>query len=134
SPDSSGVRPDARQEEYDFVVLAVDPAVSQKRSADASALVTLGRTATGRVHCLEAIGRRVAAPELVALIDDADQRSRPDVILFEANAAFKGIKDLLTAQARFGSKIKEGGHSRDKFARKKSKSLSVENEGFRITS
>src|SRR5262245_40280067 len=52
------------------VVLAVDPAVSTKARADASALVVLGRTATNEIHCQEAIARRVAAPALVDLIDD----------------------------------------------------------------
>jgi predicted phage terminase large subunit-like protein len=120
------------REAYDFVVLAVDPAVSQKRSADASALVTLGRTPGGQVHCLEAVARRVAAPDLVALIDDADQRWRPDLILFEANAAFKGIKDLLTAHARFGSKVQEVVHSRDKFARITAFGVRVQNGAFRL--
>jgi len=56
-----------------WVVLAVDPAVSAKARADASALVTLGRTATNEVRCLEAVARRVTAPELVA----AHRRRRP---------------------------------------------------------
>src|SRR5262249_57881049 len=112
-----------------FVVLAVDPAVSKKRSADASALVTLVKT-RGYVCCLEAIARRVSAPELVLLIDDAERRWQPDVILFEANAAFKGIKDLIAAHARFGSKVKEITHSRDKTARMHSFRLRVENGAF----
>lgn len=116
---------------HDFVVLAIDPAVSQKRSADASALVTLGRNGR-RVHCFEAISRRVAAPELVDLIDDADPRWQPDLILFEANAAFKGIKDLLTAHARFGSRAKEVVHSRDKFARVNTFGVRVQNGSFRL--
>ncbi|HLW66078.1 MAG TPA: hypothetical protein VKS79_12275 [Gemmataceae bacterium] len=112
-----------------MVVLAVDPAVSKKRTADASALVTLVK-AGGRVFCLEATARRVAAPELVQLIDDAERRWQPNVILFESNAAFKGIKDLITAHARFGSKVKEITHSSDKFARMHSFSVRVENGAF----
>jgi predicted phage terminase large subunit-like protein len=123
---------DARQEKYDFVVLAVDPAVSQKRSADASALVTLGRISDQRVHCLEALARRVAAPDLVALIDEADRRWQPDMILFESNAAFKGIKDLLIAHARFGGKVRDVVHSRDKFARVTSFGVRVQNGAFRL--
>jgi predicted phage terminase large subunit-like protein len=115
---------------YEFVVLAVDPAVSQRRSADASALVTLGKVSETCVHCLEAVARRVSAPELVELIDDADRRWNPDVILFEANAAFKGVKDLLTKHARFGSKVKEVIHSKDKHARMNSFSVRVENGAF----
>jgi predicted phage terminase large subunit-like protein len=115
---------------FDSIILAVDPAVSQKQSADASALVTLGRTADGRVFCLEAIARRFAAPELVQFIDDADRRWRPDVILFESNSAFKGIKDLLARHARFGSKVQEVAHSRDKFARINAFSVRVQNAAF----
>jgi len=115
---------------YERLILAVDPAVSQRRSADASALVTLGQTSDNCVHCLEAIARRVPAPDLVQLIDDADCRWQPDLILFEANSAFKGIKDLLTKHARFGSKIKEIVHSRDKHARVSSFSVRVQNGAF----
>jgi predicted phage terminase large subunit-like protein len=115
---------------HERVILAVDPAVSQRRSADASALVTLGKTSENCVHCLEAIARRMTAPELVELIDAADRRWQPDLILFEANAAFKGIKDLLTKHARFGSKVKEIVHSRDKHARVSSFSVRVQNGAF----
>src|SRR5260370_30777989 len=90
---------------YERLILAVDPAVSQRRSADASALVTLGQTSDNCVHCLEAICQRESAPELVQVFDDADRRWQPDLILFEANAAFKGIKDLLTKHARSASNI-----------------------------
>jgi len=76
--------------------------------------------------------RRVPTPELVHLIDDCDRRWQPDVILFESNAAFKGIKDLLTAHARFGSKVQEVVHSRDKFARITSFGVRVQNGAFRL--
>jgi hypothetical protein len=55
---------------------------------------------------LEATARRGAVPELIALIDDADVRWQPDVILFESNAAFEGIRELLVRQARFGPWVK----------------------------
>jgi len=44
--------------EYELTVLAIDPAVSTKARADASALVVLGRATTNEVHCLEAIAHR----------------------------------------------------------------------------
>src|SRR5262249_49805109 len=69
---------------FEPVVLAVDPAVSCRAGADRSALVTLGLTAANEIHCVEATARRVAAPELVGLLDDADRRHRPDTILFES--------------------------------------------------
>src|SRR5207247_10388972 len=50
---------------FEWLVLAIDPALSKKSTADFTAIVTLGRTATDEVHCLEALARRVSAPELV---------------------------------------------------------------------
>jgi len=116
----------------EFTVLAVDPAVSTKSSADASALVTLIRTGMGRILCLEALARRVAAPELIALIDDADRRRRPDVILFESNAAFKGIADMLKRQPRFGGKVLDVPQTRDKASRISAFAVSVQNGAFRL--
>jgi predicted phage terminase large subunit-like protein len=114
------------------VILAVDPAVSVKARADASALVTLARTAENQIHCLEAIARRVSAPDLVQLIDDADRRWRPEAILFEANAAFAAVRDLLMRHARFGPKIKSVVQTRDKAARVSAFSVPVENGSFRL--
>jgi len=114
------------------VVLAVDPAVSTKARADASALVVLGRTATNEIRCLEATARRVTTPDLVELIDDADRRWRPDAILFETNAAFAGIRDLLVRHARFGPKVRGVTQTKDKLSRVSAFSVSVENGAFRL--
>jgi predicted phage terminase large subunit-like protein len=116
----------------EFTVLSVDPALSAKQSADASALVVLARTGQNEVHCLEATGRRVATPELVELIDDADRRWQPDVILFESNAAFSGVRDLLVRHARFGPRVKGLTQTRDKASRVAAFSVSVENGSFRL--
>ena len=64
--------------------------------------MTLARDKNRNVRCLEALGYRVRMPELIDLIDDADRRLHPDVILLESNAAFKGLFDLLLSQTRFG--------------------------------
>jgi len=117
---------------FESVVLAVAPAVSTKARADASALVVLSRTATNEVRCLEAIARRVTAPALVDLIDDADRRWHPDVILFETNAAFAGIRDLLVRHARFGPKIRGVTQIKDKLSRVSAFSVPVENGSFRL--
>jgi predicted phage terminase large subunit-like protein len=110
----------------------VDPAVSTKARADASALVVLGRTMSNEIHCLEATARRVTAPELVELIDDADRRWRPDAILFEANAAFAGIRDLLVRHARFGPRVRGVTQTKDKLSRVSAFSVAVENGSFRL--
>src|SRR5581483_4081058 len=84
------------------------------------------------IHVLEATARRVAAPELVGLIDDADRRWNPAVILFESNAAFAGIRDLLVRHSRFGPKLKSVTQSKDKAARVAAFSVAVENGSFRL--
>ena len=119
------------RETFERVVLAVDPAVSTKATADCSALVVLGKVGN-EVRCLEAVGRRVATPGLVELIDAADRRWRPDAILFETNAAFRGIKDLLVRHARFGPRVHGVDASRSKDARVAGFSVAVQNGSFRL--
>jgi predicted phage terminase large subunit-like protein len=117
--------------ECERIVLSVDPAVRASAKADASALVVLGR-ARSSIHVLEATARRVQAPELVSLIDDFDKRWNPETVLFESNAAFLGIKDLLVRQERFGPRVKGVTQSKDKLSRIATFSVAVENGSFRL--
>ena len=117
---------------YSRVILSVDPAVSCKEGADYTAVVALGKTAANEAHCLEALARRVSAPDLVNLLDDADRRWRPDVILFESNAAFLGVRDLLVRHARFGPKVRGVTQTKDKSSRVAAFSVPVENGAFRL--
>ncbi len=118
--------------ECERVVLSVDPAVSERSGADRSALVALGRTAANEVRVLEAVARRVATPALVELIGELDRRWRPEVILFESNAAFAGVRDLLVRHAGFGPKIKSVVQTRDKVSRAHALSVPVQNGCFRL--
>jgi phage terminase large subunit-like protein len=129
--------------EPETVVLSVDPAVSTAATADRSALVVLGRvtnepeaSATGwgttEVRVLSAAARRVPAPELVTLIDALDRQWNPAVILFESNAAFLGIKDLLVRSARFGPRVKGVAQAADKLSRAAAFGVAVENGAFRL--
>src|SRR4029077_6990999 len=85
-----------------------------------------------QIHVLEATARRVSAPDLVTLIDDCDRRWNPDVILFESNAAFLGIKDLLVRHPRLGPRVKGLCQSSDQGARVASFIVAVENGSFRL--
>jgi predicted phage terminase large subunit-like protein len=116
------------------VILSVDPVVSQSSRADRSALVVLARTATNEVRVRDAVARRVPAPDLVHLIDELDRRWLPEVILFESNSAFGGIRDLLQRYARFGPKIQGVVQTRDKMSRAHALSVSVQNGSFRLQS
>lgn len=121
------------RDRFEMLVLSVDPAVTAKARADASALVVLGRVASStEVRCLEAIARRVSTPDLIGLIDDADRRWQPDTILFESNAAFAGIRDLLVRHARFGAKVQGVTQSRSKEARTAAFAVPVQNGSFRL--
>lgn len=116
---------------FEAVVLSVDPAVTAKATADASALVVLGRVGA-EVRCLEAVGRRVSAPDLVQAIADADARWVPDAILFESNAAFAGLRDLMVRHARFGPRVRGEPQVRGKASRVAAFSVAVQNGSFRL--
>jgi predicted phage terminase large subunit-like protein len=140
--------------ECEQVILSVDPAVSRAASADRSALVVLGRVLANpererggatstpslalgvrpatEIHVLACSARRVMAPDLVSLIEEFDRQWNPAVILFETNAAFLGIKDLLVRHARFGPKVKGVTQSADKGARVAAFSVAVENGALRL--
>ena len=115
----------------DGTVLAIDPAVSAKEKADASALVLLGRFGN-EVRCLSATALRVSMPELVQRIAEIDEQCQPDVILFESNAAFAGIRDLLIRHASFGSKVIGEAQTKSKASRIASFSVLVQNGTFRL--
>ncbi len=119
------------RERIERTVLAVDPAVSAKQTADASALVLVGKVAND-VRVLEATARRVRTPELVELIDAIDRRCQPDVILFESNAAFAGIRDLLVRRTRFGPKVLGEAATRGKDARIAALSVAVQNGSVKL--
>jgi len=88
--------------------------------------------AARRFHILEATARHVPAPLLLELIDDCDRRWNPEVILFETNAAFLGIKDLMVRHARFGPRVRGVTQSTDKAARVAAFSVPVENGSVRL--
>ena len=97
---------------------------------DASALVVAGPASPGRTRCGAWRRRRGGwrPRSWWQLIDDADRRWRPDVILFESNAAFAGIRDLLVRHARFGPKVQgRDAEPQDKAARVAAFSVAVEN-------
>jgi phage terminase large subunit-like protein len=116
---------------FDAIVLAVDPAVTASPTADASAVVVLGR-AGNDVFCLEATSHKVSMPELMTLIEDADRRWQPTVIAFESNAAFRGIKDLFARHAAFGPKLVGVTQTRAKLARFAAFSVRVRSGCFRL--
>ncbi len=120
----------------DTIILSIDPAVSVSEHADRSAAVVLGRInregAAPEIRVLACLARRIKTPELFPLIDALDLKWNPAVILFESNAAFLGVKDLLARNGRFGPKVKGITQSIDKSSRVAALSVTVENGGFRL--
>jgi predicted phage terminase large subunit-like protein len=115
---------------YDRVVLAVDPAAGSKERNDRTAIIVLGQTAEGTVHCLEAVARRLAAPAVVGLITELDRRWHADRVLFEANGGFAALSSMLAAHAPFGAKLQPVVASRDKHLRVCAFGVHVENGRF----
>lgn len=115
----------------DRVIMSIDPAAVASERNDASALVVLARIGNV-VHCLAAEARRVTAPDLVAWIDTMDRQWQPDVILFEACAAFAAVKDLLAARTRFGPRLQGVKPTSSKAARISALAVCVENGSFRL--
>jgi len=91
-----------------------------------------GESSAPEIRVLAARAAKVSAPELVALIDEFDRVWNPAVILFESNAAFLGLKELLARQTRFGPKLKGVTQTADKRARVAAFSVAVENGAFRL--
>jgi predicted phage terminase large subunit-like protein len=117
--------------QYERIVVAVDPAATANDRSDASALVVLG-LCDNRVDCLAAVPHRVCAPELVRLIEAADERWHPDTILFESNAAFRTMHDLLKVHTRFGPKLQAITQSKNKRDRIQSFGIHIESGRFRL--
>jgi phage terminase large subunit-like protein len=117
--------------EAERVILSVDPALSTHARADKSALVVLAKCGN-EIRCLDAIARRVATPDLIALITALDGQWRPDTILFESNGVFDGIADLMMRQASFGPKVRKVQQTKDKGARVAAFSVPVANGSFRL--
>lgn len=115
----------------DRLILSVDPAISTSARADRSAFVVLGQYGN-EIRCLYSLARRVNAPGLISLIRKVDSAWNPEVILFESNAAFRGIAELMTAHESFGPKVKQIVNTRDKGARVATFGVSVENGSFRL--
>ncbi len=122
-----------RPERFDRVILSIDPAVSAKATADASAAVVLGK-AGNVVYSLMAEARRVAAPTLVEWIDALDAAWKPNEIVFESNGAFDAVRELLVRHARFGPKVVGVKQSRSKLARFAALGVVVQNGAFLIPS
>lgn len=136
SEEASPIKPSwvktwSEEVKYERIVLAVDPAVATHERADRSALVVLG-SRSNEIHVLATVARRVSAPDLVSLIDSLDRQWNPEVILFESNAAFAGMRDLLARTTHFGPKLKAIVQSKDKSSRVAAFSVPVENGSVRL--
>ena len=112
--------------DFDRLILSVDPAVSAKPGADASALVVLGKLGS-EIRVLAANAQRVTTSQLMAILDEFDRVWQPDVILFESNAAFEGIKDLFVRNTDFGARIQSHKQHKQKAFRVTGFGVSVQN-------
>ena len=119
------------REQYDSVILSVDPAVSAKPDADATGLVVLGKVGP-EIRVLMANAQRVATHQLLEILDSLDRYWRPDAIVFETNAAFEGIKDLFVRHTGFGARIVGHNQHRPKGTRVAVFAVPVQNGTVRL--
>lgn len=137
APDELLIRPEWVQTwsepppRFDRVILSVDPAISGKATADASALVVLGHYER-TVYCLAAVSRRVPAPVLLEWIDHLDEQWQPEAIVFESNGAFEAVKDLLVRHARYGGKVLGVKQTKSKASRFAAFAVPVQTGAFRV--
>jgi predicted phage terminase large subunit-like protein len=66
-------------------------------------------------------------PDLVKQMEETVERWQPQEILFESNAAFKGINDMLVRHASFGRRVIGIQQSKSKAARFAAFAVSVQN-------
>lgn len=74
--------------------------------------------------------RRASSPDVVRLIDAADQLWQPGAILFEAVGGFAMMYDLLRQHTRFGAKLVKVTPTRDKQSRALAFGVHVEQGRF----
>ncbi|MEZ6143292.1 MAG: hypothetical protein R3B84_22220 [Zavarzinella sp.] len=101
---------------FDQLILAIDPALSTSAQADRSAIVVLGK-AEQTIYCPHAAAFRLNTPDLLDTIVGYHDRYQPDLIVMEANGAFRGFTELLGLNKQFGSKIRPVVHHVSKTSR-----------------
>jgi phage terminase large subunit-like protein len=116
---------------FDRIILSVDPAVSLKPTADASALVVLGKSGAA-VYCLAAESRRVASPALVEWIERMTAQWNPREIVFESNGAFDAVRELLSRHASFGHRVVGVTQHHTKASRVAAFAVAVQAGSFRV--
>lgn len=80
-----------------FKVMAVDLAISEKSSADETAIVTLGvEYETNKIYELETVHGRWSFDAIINAIEDAYKRNKPDLLGVEYVAFQKSVGDVLT--------------------------------------
>ena len=119
------------RERFDSVILSVDPAVSAQASADATGLVVLGKLGT-EIRVLAALAMRVPTHRLLEILAAWDRQWQPDVILFESNAAFDGIRDLFLRHTAFGARLQGVKQHKQKIIRMGNFAVPVQNGTVRL--
>lgn len=112
-------------------IIAVDPAVCTHAKADATGIVVLAKCGP-EVRCLQALRQRVNTPDLLALLADLDAAVKPDAVVLEANAAFRGLADVMVRHTSFGPRLQTVVQHKDKAARVAAFSVPVQNGLFRL--
>ena len=112
-------------------IIAVDPAVATHAKADATGIAVLAKCGP-EVRCLHALRKRVNAPDLLTLLADLDAAVKPDAVVLEANAAFRGLADVMIRHTSFGPRLQTVVQHKAKAARVAAFSVPVQNGLFKL--
>lgn len=118
-------------EPADRLIIAIDPAVATHAQADATGIVILAQV-KHEVHCRHATRQRINVPTLMEQLAQMTHDWQPDAIIFEANAAFRGIADVMVRHTSFGNRLQTVTHHRDKASRIAAFSVPVQNGLFKL--
>lgn len=106
---------DGTRELIEKIVVGVDPAISEKQTADFTAMTIIGKSKRGNIYILDYINKRLTFNSQLELIEHLVLKWEPHEVVVEATAYQAALIDEL--RRRGGLKIFPISPSRDKVSR-----------------
>lgn len=106
---------DGKKELIQKIVIGIDPAISEKQTADFTAMVIIGKTEQGDIYVLDYINERLSFNKQVTLIENLVVKWTPNEVAIEKVAYQEAL--ITELQRRGGLKVIGVVPTRDKVAR-----------------
>ena len=111
--------------------IGVDPAISEARDADQTAVVTVGVDKNMNMYVVDVVRRKILPPDVIRLIIDKYEQFHPFKIGIEAIAFQRAISQALMSMGNFPV-VEIKAHEKDKTTRLSSLSPFFENGKLRL--